>query len=566
MFAAIPARPRVAVDPVESATWPKIAFRRGQAARAYDWLLACFRAKTMQSDGPVRVLIIDDNRVDRRLYKQCLQESPVWQFEFAEADNATVGIEMAQAWRPDCTLLDFNLPDMDGLEVLSRLAGDLHRLPSATVMLTAYGGEGLAVKAMKAGASDYLPKGQLSAEALPHAVMNAVERFRMQQRIEQQQSALAMSERRYQILIEAIPQMVWSASAKGQVEYANRRWSEYTGLSVEEAAHLGWDRLLHPEDCERTWNVWNRAAESGATFEIEHRLKRASDGSHRWHLVRAVPLLTSQGEITNWLGTCTEIEDQKRAENATREEQKLKGIGRLAGGVAHDFNNLLVCILGGASCAMQSLPASHPAQEMLQEVIQAGERLAELTRRMLAYAGKATFLVQPTDVDRLVQEACESVRASIPETIRLEIRSAPEAPRVRTDSTHMRQAIVDLVLNAVEAIGEGSLGRISVRTAVVEIGEESIRTCGFGPPAAAGTYVAVEVRDTGCGMDGETRSKIFDPFFTTKFMGRGLGLAAVHGFMRSTGGGVEVESAPGEGTSFRVLLPVEAAGSAPQLG
>jgi PAS domain S-box-containing protein len=512
----------------------------------------------MQSDPPIRVLIVDDDGVDRGLYKRCLQESPAWQFEFAEADSAMRGIEIANTWRPDCALLDFNLPDADGIEVLSRLGG-IQGLPCAVIMLTAYGGEELAVRAMKAGASDYLPKAQLSAGTLPHAVMNAVQRFRMQRQIERQQAALAIGEHRNQILLEAIPQMVWSANAEGRIEYANRRWFDYTGMAAGEAALLEWDRLLHPEDAARTWKVWNQATGSGATFEIEHRLRRASDGTYRWHLVRAVPLRTAAGQVASWLGTCTEIEDQKRAGDATLAEQKLKGIGRLAGGVAHDFNNLLVCVLGGASFAMETLPAGHPAQEMLKEVLGAGERLAELTRKMLAYAGKGTFQVAPTDVGKLVADACESIRAQIPDTVCLKIRRGLAVPPARTDSAHIRQAVVDLVLNAVEAIGAGSPGRIWVRTAVVEIGPESIQTDGFGPNAGAGKYVALEVRDTGCGMDEETRNKIFDPFFTTKFMGRGLGLAAVHGFVRSTGGGVQVDSAPGKGTRFRVLLPVAAA-------
>jgi signal transduction histidine kinase len=120
--------------------------------------------------------------------------------------------------------------------------------------------------------------------------------------------------------------------------------------------------------------------------------------------VRAVPMRSGTGELTGWLGTSTEVEDPKRAGNAAFEEQRFKGYGRLVGGVAHDFNNLLVCILGGASCAMQSIPASHPAQEMLHGVVHAGERLAELTRRMLAYAGKATFYVEPTDLGQLIRE------------------------------------------------------------------------------------------------------------------------------------------------------------------
>lgn len=525
------------------------------------WFIACLCAETMHKDQPIRVLIVDDDSLDRRLCRQCLQQSPVWEFEFAEADSGTTGLEMAHAWRPDCTLLDFNLPDMDGIEVLRSLGRDPQGLLCAAVMLTAFGDEELAVRAMKAGASDYLPKGRLSGGALPHAVVNAVQRFRMQRQIEQQRSALTASERRYQILLEAIPQMVWSANTEGRVEYANRRWFEYTGSAPEEAAaaHLGWDRLLHPEDRERTWSEWNQARESGSAFEIEHRVRRASDGSYRWHLVRAVPLRTGAGEISSWLGTCTDIEDQRQAGDAVLKEEKSKGIGRLAGGVAHDFNNLLVCILGGASCAMESLPTSHPAQEMLREVIRAGERLAELTRRMLAYAGKAAFRVEPANVSQLICDACQSIRPSIPEGIRLEVRSAPELPPARTDPEHMRQAIMDLVLNAVEAIGEGSSGRILIHAEVVELGEESIRTGGFGPAATAGKYVALEVRDTGCGMDEETRNNIFDPFFTTKFMGRGLGLAAVHGFVRSTGGGVAVDSRPGRGSAFRILLPVAAA-------
>lgn len=519
----------------------------------------------MPGDRPLRVLIIDDDPLDRRLCRHCLEESTVWGFEFGEAATAITGIDMIHTWRPDCTLLDFNLPDLDGIEVLSSLGWEPDGLPCATILLTAFGGEELAVRAMRAGASDYLSKGRLSAATLPQTVIHAVERFRMQQEIARQRAALAVSERRHQVLLEAIPQMVWSANADGRLEYANHHWLEFTGLALDEAdaAHLGWDCVLHPGDRERTWGAWNQARESGTAFEIEHRIRRASDGAYRWHLLRAVPLRTETGAISNWLGAYTDIEHQKQAGNAILEEQKLKGIGQLAGGVAHDFNNLLVCILGGASRAMQSLPSSHPVQEMLRDVIQAGERLAELTQRMLSYAGKTAFRLKPAHIDRLVNDACENIRPSIPGAIRLEILNQPDLPPVRTDPEHVRQAIVDLVRNAVEAIGDGRPGRISIHTAVVEVGEESIRTGGFGPAATAGRYVALEVRDNGCGMDDETRDKIFDPFFSTKFMGRGLGLAAVHGFIRSTGAGVQVDSQPGRGSAFRILLPVAAAEGLP---
>jgi PAS domain S-box-containing protein len=396
---------------------------------------------------------------------------------------------------------------------------------------------------------DYLPKGQVVGEGLPHTVANAIERFQMQQRIDEQRSALEKSSRQYQTLLEAIPHMVWMAGAEGRVEYANSQWLEYAGLDLEQCGLLGWDDVLHPEDRERTWTAWNQARQAGSAFEIELRLKRAADGRYRWHLVRAVPFRGTAGEIANWFGTCTEIEARKQAETVNLQQEKLQGIGQLAAGVAHDFNNLLVAILGGASFVMESLPPSHPAQDMLQGVVGAAERAAELTGRMLAYAGKGNMYLQPTDLNQLVRDTCDSLEASIPKPIRLHIRTGPGLPAVTTDSRQLRQAIVDLVWNAVEAIPEGAAGTISVRTETQQVDE------GSPEAVAAGQYVVLEVRDTGCGMNDETQKRIFDPFFSTKFTGRGLGLAAVHGFVRSNGGAVLVDSGPGKGACFRILLP-----------
>lgn len=192
---------------------------------------------------------------------------------------------------------------------------------------------------------------------------------------------------------------------------------------------------------------------------------------------------------------------------------------------------------------------------MLRGVVQAGERAAELTRKMLAYAGKGAFYVERTDLAELVRETCMALKASIPMTIRFEFRGGCNLPPVETDAAQLRQAVVDLVRNAVEAIGD-SPGTISVRTAAVEVSEEAARKNGFASAEiGAGRYVALEVCDDGCGMDEYTRKKAFDPFFTTKFTGRGLSLAAVHGFVRSNGGGVQVDSAQGQGARFRILLP-----------
>ena len=519
------------------------------------WHPICHRASGMFDQAQFRVLIIEDDRTDREIYKRCLNLERTCHFEFAEAESAAGGIEMARTWRPDCILVDYSLPDMDGLQLLNHLKFQGQSFPCAVVMLTAYGGEALAVHAMKAGVLDYLPKRDANAHYLPHAISNAIERFRMQCQIEEQRAALERSARQYQLLLEAMPQMVWTANADGLLEYANGRWIEYTGLSAQGVRRLGWDETLYPDDQEGTWAFWRQSAQTGAVFEIEHRLKRASDRTYRWHLVRAVPMRNAEGQITHWFGTCTEIEDQKQAEKAALQRQKFESIGRLAGGIAHDFNNLLVTVLGGTSLAIDSLPTPHPARSLLKEVVVAGEQAAQLTGRMLAYAGKANFFVESANINRLVQDACERAKASLPPCVRLEICGGDSLPPIETDVEQMRQAIRELVVNAAEAIGLNTPGTIRIRTTGVEIAGSPAETASGLPEIPAGTYVAVEVTDTGRGMDEEVQKKIFDPFFSTKSLGRGLGLAAVQGFVRSNRGAIRVHSAPGAGTWLQVLLP-----------
>ena len=507
----------------------------------------------MGNSNSWRVLIIEDEIIYREIYKRYLGSSNFFQFEFAESDSAVGGIEISRNWQPDCILLDFNLKDMNGLEVLPRLRNGSGHLPCAVVMLTAFGGEELAVKAMKNGAMDYLPKGQVVGDLLPQTVVNAIRRFQLQRRIDQQRVELERSALQYQTLLEAIPQKVWTANADGRVEYANSQWSAFTGLDAVRAGQLGWDDLVHPDDRQNTWSAWNQARQTGDVFEIEHRLRRASDGAYLWHLARAVPFHAANGQIVNWFGTCTEIENQKQAETVNLQREKLQSLGQLAAGVAHDFNNLLVAILCGASYAKESLPPAHPVQEILKGVVRAGERAAELTSKMLAYAGLGNQHIEPTDLNQLVRQTCDSLRESIPGEIRLEVQSMGGEALLATDPQRMRQVVGELVMNAAESIRKGASGAITVRTRSREIagaGDSAPEPC-----LTPGCYVVLEVHDNGCGMDEETRKRIFDPFFSTKFLGRGLGLAAVQGFVRSNGGNLEVESSPGNGTSFRILLP-----------
>jgi PAS domain S-box-containing protein len=248
------------------------------------------------------------------------------------------------------------------------------------------------------------------------------------------------------------------------------------------------------------------------------------------------------------------------SDQQSRHVQKLESIGVLAGGIAHDFNNLLHVVLGNADIALSRLPARSPAREPLDEVIRATIRAADLTRQMLAYSGKGAFVVRHLDLSNEVREMATLLRTAITKQATLVWELAPDLPAVNADATQIRQIVMNLITNASDALRETG-GTITLRTGVVhrhELNDSDFGVPLEGPePAPPGSDIMVylEVTDTGGGMTPDTLQRIFDPFFSTKFAGRGLGLAAVMGIVRSHEGRIRIRTEPGEGTSFRVLLP-----------
>ncbi len=247
----------------------------------------------------------------------------------------------------------------------------------------------------------------------------------------------------------------------------------------------------------------------------------------------------------------------RAAEERLRQAQKMESIGVLAGGIAHDFNNLLTSILGNASLLqMDAAPAS---TEQLGAIVESGERAAALTRQLLAYAGKGQFQIADFDVSRLVRSSADLIRVSSPKNIDLRVDVPRGLPMIRGDSSQIQPVVMNLVINAAEATHGREHGEVSISAASRTFDGASLRR--IGADLDPGCYIVISVRDNGCGMDETTRAKIFDPFFTTKFTGRGLGLAAVHGILRSHKGAIVVESKPGEGSAFTVYLPARGAPS-----
>jgi two-component system cell cycle sensor histidine kinase/response regulator CckA len=249
---------------------------------------------------------------------------------------------------------------------------------------------------------------------------------------------------------------------------------------------------------------------------------------------------------------------QRENEQALQQAQKLESIGVLAGGIAHDFNNLLTGIMGNAGLARRAITAGRTEQaaNRLRDVLSASERAADLTRQLLAYAGKGRFVVLPVDLARLVSEVSTLIRASLSKKITLVIDVPEDCPLVEADRAQLQQLVMNLVINGGEAIGDEP-GTLSVRVRTEHFTERRERPRAEGFPIVTGDYVRIDVTDTGAGMDEETRSRIFEPFFTTKFLGRGLGLSAALGIVRGHRGAISVRSEPGQGTTFTVLLPVQ---------
>jgi len=258
-----------------------------------------------------------------------------------------------------------------------------------------------------------------------------------------------------------------------------------------------------------------------------------------------------------------DVSERKRADERLRQAQKLESIGLLAGGIAHDFNNLLTGILGSASLALETLSSQSPAAPLLNDVVHASERAAHLTRQMLAYSGKGRFLIEPVNLSPLTADICKLVQPTISKNVTLHLELANDLLTVDADVGQMQQIVMNLLLNAAESIVD-SAGSVTLRTGVQQVDPAYLRNELERADIELGAYVYLEVSDTGCGMDEITQSKIFDPFFTTKFTGRGLGLAAVAGIVRGHKGAIKITTAPGKGSTFRVLFPCSADGESPK--
>jgi two-component system, cell cycle sensor histidine kinase and response regulator CckA len=351
--------------------------------------------------------------------------------------------------------------------------------------------------------------------------------------------------------------------AEGHRLYVNEAFCRFTGRDLSELSTTRvWENL--PDHGEVGYRqLWKTVRERGS-------LSLELDLLHKTGARRPIEVNCSFIVIDGREAVCTVSRDltarraaeseRRLMEQQLRETQKLESLGILAGGIAHDFNNLLTGILGNASLARDRLPETDPLQGPLTQVEKASVRAAELCQQMLAYAGKGRVVVGPVDLSQLVEETANLLQVSIARRAQLELKLHPALPLVQADATQMRQVIMNLVLNAAEASDKPD-GRIVVTTGTVEVSRDFIHSARVCTGMEPGLGVYLEVSDNGSGMSRDTLERIFEPFFTTKFTGRGLGLAAVLGIVRSHHGALDVQSETGWGTRFTLVLTPHATAS-----
>ena len=374
------------------------------------------------------------------------------------------------------------------------------------------------------------------------------------------------AERRYRTLTEMSPVGIFRTDSTGLCLFVNRRWSELTGLSETEAMGEGWSDALHPEDRDTVFHTWQEAARLRVPFQLEYRFLH-KDGTVRWVIGQAVGESDEDGQVSAYVGTITDITAYKEAEldrlhleearrnleAQVQHAQKLESLGVLAGGIAHDFNNLLGGILGNAELALKRMDPASAERPLLLEIAHAADRCAELSNQMLAYSGKGNFVLEWMDLGRMVREMVDLLHLSISKKARLHFELSEDLPTIEGDPTQIRQVVMNLITNASDALGNDN-GHIYLRTGLLSF-SPAADPLHLGRDLETGSYVFLEVEDSGCGMDEVTRARLFDPFFTTKISGRGLGMAATLGIVRAHRGAIQLESAPEEGTIFRVLFP-----------
>ena len=500
-----------------------------------------------------RVLLVEDDPDQAGLVRRTLrgQEPP---YAVTVARDAATCFAALTAEGFDVVLLDYSLPGMTGLEVLDGIRSRLCTVP--VIMVTGQEDERVAVAAMKAGAIDYVIKTGGYPTTLPAVIEKVLrqhalglENQRLHAETQRQLREAEAREAYYRSLIENGADLIAVLDAGGAIRYASPSHERVLGHGVEELLGRNFTSLVHADDVVAAGAAGNvRAYASQRELRVRHR-----DGSWRWLATTGRDALADPA-VGGVVLSSRDMTEQRQLEARVRQSQKMEAIGRLAAGMAHDFNNLLAVIMGYGELALNRLAAGDPRRDEWQEILKAGGHGASLTRQLLAFSRQQLLRPEALDLSRVVGDLERMLRRLIGEDVRFVTALQPDLAMVKADRGQLEQVLMNLVVNARDAMPHG--GTLTIETTTVPSdGPWSVELEARGDAPAG--YVMLAVTDTGCGMDAETRARIFEPFFTTKTPGQGtgLGLATVYGIVEQSGGFISVESEVGRGSTFRIYLP-----------
>jgi PAS domain S-box-containing protein len=373
------------------------------------------------------------------------------------------------------------------------------------------------------------------------------------------EDALRESEERFRVLADVSPVGIFSSDTEGRTVFVNRRWCEIAGLTPEQALGDGWQVALHPDDRQRVADSWAEAVREGESSAAEFRFVRP-DGTVTWLVGQSRAQLDSNGRLAGYVGTITDVthlkraeEERKKLEAQSRQSRKMESLGTLAGGIAHDFNNILTGTFGFVDLARLDLEPGHPVHAWLDRILSSSQRARDLVRQILTFSRKNESERMAQRLHLVVGEALRLLRSTLPPMIELVSHIAEDAPPVLADSTQIHQVVLNLCTNAWHAMPNG--GKITVTLEACTVTAEQADADSDLSP---GEWVRLSIADEGSGMDASTLDQIFEPFFTTKGtgIGTGLGLAVVHGIVKSHEGAIVVRSAVNEGSTFELYFPI----------
>ncbi len=385
---------------------------------------------------------------------------------------------------------------------------------------------------------------------------------------------LSQSEAQFRAFTQAVPNHVWAANADGALFWFNEQVYAYSGMTADALQGTGWTGIVHPDDLPDATASWLRSVATEEVYETEFRIRRA-DGRYRWFLVRAEPVRGAGGEVLTWVGTNTDIHDRRRAEAALRDlndtleqrvtqrtaeleaaqeqlrqSQKLEAMGSLTGGVAHDFNNLLTPIIASLDMFLRRGIGSERERRLMDGALQSAERAKTLVQRLLAFARRQPLQPVSVDVKSLMTGMSDLIASTSGPRIDVRVEMPDDLPPALADANQLEMAVLNLAVNARDAMPDGGVLTIAGTPELVAVGDPG--------RLRPGPYIRLSVRDTGIGMDEATLTRAIEPFFSTKGIGKGtgLGLSMAHGLASQLGGGLTITSRPGEGTTVELWLPV----------